>query len=189
MAQRYIDLPMVPYCITENPAGINPEIQIIKPSNHYPKWWAKLCLFSSYMPHGKVLYMDLDQIIMRNLTAVLEACEGPFSCYADHTAWYGSKLGSALMVFESGSFLNIWEDFKKEPETIYNLNGGDQVYLSRYIKTVDYIDERCPNFAASYKLDIVKNNLNPEDFYIVNFHGRPKPHELKREDWIQRWWQ
>lgn len=189
MAQRYINVPMEPYCITENPSGIHRDIHILRPHGHFPKYWSKMHLYSPWMPHGAILYMDLDQIIMRDITADLEVCTGPFSCYADHTSWYGAKIGSALMVFESRSLLNIWEDFNKEPETIYNLNGGDQAYLSRYLKNVDYINERSHNFAASYKLDIVEKGLNPEDFSIINFHGRPKPHELVEEEkWIQQWW-
>lgn len=192
MLLRHLRIPFEFYCLTEDASGLSDDIGIIEPFPGLEGWWNKMALFSDRMPAGSLLYLDLDQIILGDITGIIEEClKQDFSCYADHIHYQGVKLGTALMTFNSGSFPDIWGKFWVNQEKIQEVyaTGGDQVYLGSSIQNPWFMDEHFPGAVQSYKFDILPTGKPPgPEVKLVNFHGRPKPHDLRLVPWVKENW-
>ena len=57
-----------------------------------------------------------------------------------------------------------------------------------YYNDVSRLDTIFPWRILSYKRDIQRGTVSPEDASIVYFHGRPKPHQIANESWVRRHW-
>jgi hypothetical protein len=191
MLLRNLKLPFAFYCLTENPKGLDLDINLIHPPEVLHGWWNKLWLFSDIMPDGPLLYLDLDQIILSDITDIVEEClKHPFSCYSDHIEWLECKLGTAFMTFESGAHRDIFKAFWPKRYELANFSGGDQVWISQtgLLPEVYYFNEEWPEAVKSYKFDILPTGKDPgPDVKIVNFHGRPKMADL-RINWLLNNW-
>lgn len=70
MVKRNVSLPFTFYCMTEDPSGIDPDVNII-PLNlklDLRAWWWKICLFENNIVPGDVnVYFDLDVVIQNNI--------------------------------------------------------------------------------------------------------------------------
>jgi hypothetical protein len=100
MVRKNTSLPFTFYCMTEDPAGIDTNINIV-PLNlelELHSWWWKICLFKHNLVPGKVnVYFDLDVVIQNNI---------------DHFFDVGNKIkiidtsftdGDKLINFDNGS--------------------------------------------------------------------------------------
>lgn len=187
MLQRHLRVPFLMHCITENPTDIHYDIEIIPPPEVLHGWWNKMYLFSDIIPAGPTLYLDLDQIILGDITEIIQDCfKHPFACYSDHIEWHGCKFGSGLMTFQAHQHLQIFKDYWPKRYELTNFPGGDQVYLGTQLKDVYFLDDDCPDAVKSYKFDVIPNGIG-ENTKIVNFHGLPKPHNL-RLPWVLEHW-
>lgn len=187
MLSRHLGISHAFYCLTDNPEGVK-AINMTVPQ-YLTGWWNKLYVFSTYMPPGPLLYLDLDQVITGDITEIVTEClKHPFSCYADHIEWMGVKLGTAFMTLESGSLGHIFENFKADANAIMQAyqQGGDQVYLGQFLQEAYYLNEIWPDAVQSYKFDL-KGNAPQAGTRIVNFHGEPKPHQVN-DPWITEHW-
>ena len=73
MLKRNLNINFDSYCITEKPEELSKEIEPIKPLLDDVKgWWNKLFLFSNTMPDGYILFLDVDTVIINDLTEVVE---------------------------------------------------------------------------------------------------------------------
>ena len=199
MISRHLDLPFNSYCITERPHELPAQIQPIEPELIVKGWWNKTLAFSKNMPDGYILILDVDLIVLNNITAEVNfALQNltTIAAYSDAVNWHGSKLSSSFMIFKSGSLSQIFENFKSQYKQLENFQGGDQVWMYPQIQDVLYIDEYFPNFKRSLKFNIgqvesgsihLPSKLNP-DIKILDCHGRPKPHELTSWPVISEHW-
>ena len=199
MISRHLDLPFDSYCITDRPNELPDNITPIEPELNVKGWWNKTLSFSENMPDGYILILDVDLIVLNNITTeVTFALENltTLAAYSDAINWCGSKLSSSFMIFKSGSLAHIYRNFKTNYEQIENFPGGDQVWMFPQIQDVLYIDEHFPSFKRSLKFDVgqiesntihLPRNLSP-DIKILDCHGRPKPHEMNSWSVIQEHW-
>ena len=70
MVKRHTTVPFQFHCLTDDPVGLDPEINAIQlPKDPWIKsWWSKLWMFSPDMPlKGNILFFDLDVIIFNNI--------------------------------------------------------------------------------------------------------------------------
>lgn len=189
MLRRHLKTPFRFYCITDNPAGLDRDILSLCPIIPLAGWWNKLLLFSPFVPSGRMMYLDLDQVITGDITEMVENARPPFACYADHIEWQGVKLGTAMMIFDPSDYHKIWRDFYQHREHVMRryADGGDQIYLGQFFGgEVDYLNERYPGAIASYKFDLNREQPGP-GVKLVNFHGRPKPHEVEQPWLLEHW--
>lgn len=191
MLKRHLDIPFTFHCLTEDPEGLNKSIQVIKPPEVLHGWWNKLYLFSDLMPKGYLLYLDLDQVILGNITEIVQECLGhPFSCYSDHIEWQGEKLGTAFMVFKARSYTSVFDLFYPQRDELKDFPGGDQVWISKtgLIPKVFYFNEEFEKKTVqSYKFDVVPWGLH-SNCKIINFHGLPKPHHVAKSKVVLENW-
>ena len=194
MLKRNLNINFDSYCITEKPGELSKEIEPIKPLLDDVKgWWNKLFLFSNTMPDGYILFLDVDTVIINDLTEVVEFGLNnleEIACYSDAIEWEGSKFSSSMMIFRSGTLNHIYQNFVESYPKILNFRGGDQVWTFPQLNDILYLDEKFPKFKMSLKFQlatrkdkglIIPSNL-PNELKLIDFHGRPKPHEV-----IDKW--
>lgn len=191
-------------CFTENRAGLDPAIRRHDlPRKDLQGWWHKLWLFSpeasACLGPGRILYLDLDTVIVGNIDAYL-TFRGTFSILRDLYARdkISNNYGSAAMSWESGWGHFIWAQFGRDPAREMRGHGhGDQGYLMHVVpvqQVTFWQDYLPPNQALSFKRhirDVNRQNHDPPlppGASIVFFHGRPRPHEVVDIGWMKDHW-
>lgn len=148
-------------------------------------WWEKLRIFKRGLFKGRVLFLDLDTIIVGNIDHIA-SYEGNFATL--HDFWRPMGLGPAVMLFdpEWAEFIyGEWaaERFPKgdprgDQGWLENLNQG------RIRKEVDILQDMYPGEFVSYKTHCIQGI--PEGARVVCFHGKPRPHEVG--GWVRDYW-
>jgi len=199
MMSRHAGMNFKAYCITERPDELRSEITGIAPGLDVKGWWNKVLAFGPDMPDGWIVVADIDLIIANSIKEELEYCFNnvkQIAAYADAIHWMGCKFSSSFMVFRKGALNSIYENFKSKHAELANYPGGDQVWIGPQLEHVVYIDEIFPNFKRSLKFDL--SELSPttiklpieisKDIKIVDFHGRPKPHQIATHSFVKDNW-
>ena len=198
--QKLTRLDVAHYCITDRPFELSGDITPVTPFIKSKGWWNKINVYSSQMPQGILLYMDLDIVLLQNFDTEIIAMsesENSMSCISDAITWMGEKFSSSLMCFESGKHNQIFERFAKFENAIIGREGGDQVWTGPQIESIYYADEHYPNLKKNLKFDLAKKT--PENSLVrpleidsriklVDCGGRPKPHELEMLPYINKNW-
>ena len=75
------------YCITEDPTGLDPNVNVIPlPSVGVTGWWYKPYIFSKELPiQGTILYLDLDLVITNTLNRLFDFYPGQYCIIRDFT--------------------------------------------------------------------------------------------------------
>ena len=140
--KKLSNLEVTHYCITDRPSELPDFIKPIYPFKKSKGWWNKLNLFSSDMPPGNILYMDLDIVILHNFDDEISAMlkrEESICCVSDAINWMDTKFSSSFMLFKSGVHKRIFKNFVENEKDINNNKGGDQVWTAPQIKSIFYI--------------------------------------------------
>ena len=208
------------YCYTDNPEKVRAMgIEPIDISSYNLKgWWSKMPLYDRKIrPAGRMLYLDLDTIILGNIDK-LANYDGHF-CVLRDFAWYGAIhyhrgfAGEPLIPFHSlhinpyhgygSAVMNMSEEFGDEVWDLFNSNqqhyidlhtgqykGGDQAFLKRAYPNADIIQEVFGmNYARSVKRPINMLNGVRGECNILCFHGKPSVLEASTKyEWINKYW-
>lgn len=182
-------------CYTDDPTGIECETrEFIEP---LPHWWYIIGLFNP--KHGftdKVVYMDLDTIILGNIDHILSVDE-PFVTLRDYYRPKG--LQTAYIAWEPSWGAFIWERLaerfptERSYEKLLTFTGGTNRFLEESVglgTDVPRLQDFVPGECVSYKVHI-RDKRESCDFNkvkIVFFHGKPRPHDVKDLDWMQEHW-
>jgi len=208
MAKRHTTVPFQFHCLTDDPSGINNDINIVKlPNDPWIKsWWSKLWMFSPDMPiKGNLLYFDLDVVIFDNIDQLFDS-DDKFNIIRDFNRcrikdW--SLSNSSVMRWKSGTMDYLWMDFKERSAQIMQQNHGDQDWISKRAKheITWWPDE----WIRSYKWEMIglkDTKLLTKDgkkFFrepckvkpgnkVAVFHGSPNPMECA-DEWVIKNWQ
>lgn len=144
MVKRNLTLGHDFVCLTDRPAYLPADmdrIVIDTPQGVYA-WWAKLNLFDSARAlHGRVLYLDLDVLVVNPLDPIV-GYPAPFAL-VPHAGDFNGKgdkkvvkrYNSSVMVFEAGQYPQLYRNWNyKVAQRLW----GDQ----------DYIGESLPDLAT-----------------------------------------
>lgn len=198
-------------CITDDPRGLDPEIEVIEMPPRYtgenptfpkgPNCFHRLWLYSEEFANivqGRFVHIDLDTVPTGDLT---ELFEKEYLL----TAWGGKmrdkRINGSLWVHDAGTMTYVYNDFKEvgpdEATALireHKCKGSDQGWL-QYI-TAEYgyeprlLDEH--DGVYSFRINIrhqLKGAL-PEDSKLLVFHGHPTPWHVQESgevDWIDRY--
>jgi len=160
-----------PFCITNDPSGLNENITVHLIDNSVKTWFNKLRIFdSSLFNNERILFIDLDMIPVSNLDDFLNF-QGKLCMTKDPSR----KLDfwSNLILFDAGNFHFIWDLFLKNKEFAYSCY-GDQNWINALL--IPKIFEEIYDFKGKLVKNISHEKF-PEDTqkirkrmlnYIVN---------------------
>jgi len=162
------------------------DIELIILKKNFPGWWSKLELFSLY---GPVLYIDLDTVILHNIDKLVNSVSrmdnGQFWMLPPFNSSRREKgmWASGIMAWH-GDFRYLIDKFDRK-----NYEGWDQVYISKTLEKRGVKIESIGRFSriASYKRHCSSTSNKPNEFDIVCFHGRERPHTCKHQ-WVKEIW-
>jgi len=208
MVQRHTTGKVGFYCVTENPEGLDSHIKIISLPEHknLQGWWYKPFVFSKDFPvKGKLLFLDLDIVIIKNIDCFFDYLPPSFCVIRDFTrsmnpSW--NRYNSSVFRLDSGTLGHVW-DFLIRDTSITRRLHGDQDWLYERIK--DNVEFWPDEWCQSYKWEIrsraeivgVGRQRNfatvltePKiklDTRILVFHGDPKPDQVKDPIVVDNW--
>lgn len=185
------------YCLTDMPREVA-KIEDVHPiplHHNWPGWWSKLELFrTNAFPEGdRILYLDLDTIIVGNLEALAARQEhwimlGDF--YRRPPKHQRIGLASGVMMWTANDQDQIYQSFARQPQRVMNTVRGDQDWIARQNPTAVLWENLVPGQVISYKVHMRDAGgliVPPADTRIVCFHGKPKPSEVQ-EPWVLKHW-
>lgn len=196
---RHSSQPFRFICFTDDPKGVASEVECREiPFKQLTGWWNKMYLFCpSADLHGRVMYFDLDTVIIDNIDELL-SFSGNFAILGD---LYGRKrdprctrYGSGVMSWVAENQHHVWHAFASDILGNMRTGGGDQNYLMRVVPVVEvtfWQDFLQKNKVCSYKADVrdeQPKGVIPLGVSVVCFHGKPRPHEERNLPWMLAHW-
>lgn len=145
MVAIHLEQPYYFICMSNVPIELN-GVSFIPLRYSFPGWWAKMELFREG-PESRVLYLDLDVLIYRNLQPIVDfpadfAIGSPFGRPDIHKKKKVKSVkrgyNSSVMIFDRSSFTEeIWEKFNEKPKRWMRLYRGDQDFLQEHFPDLD----------------------------------------------------
>lgn len=193
---RYLSQPHHFVCLTDRVSDLptSIDVQPIAIPDNYAGWWGKMVLFErSWRLGQKVIYFDLDTVIIGDLSpladiaAPLAVCAN-FTQLAGHSGW-PCRYGSCVMVIGPEFDNAMWNWFSCLNEMIVRDCGryGDQMAIEKWDKELPLLQDYLPkNFFIGYR-DFTEER--PQQSSIAVFAGSHKPgnslYAWVREAWVQ----
>jgi hypothetical protein len=209
---RNLTVPFHFVCFTDDPTGLTKGIEPrcipsdLIPEGLHPVFW-KLVMFrpGAFTIGERVLYMDLDTIILSNLDD-LAMYQGPFAMLRD--PWGCSDMpGSGIMAWEcAASDHEIWNRWAEAGFPAHA--SGDQGVISDAMGEVVRLQDAFPSRIRSFNIECWRRPPRalsrwerrwyayklrlfsvryPQGASIVYFHGETKPHNCNVR-WVQEAW-
>lgn len=179
MVKRHLTLPHRFICFTDDPVGVKCNTK--KLPGGLVGWWAKLAMFRRGVLDGKVLYIDLDTLIVDSLDFI-EGYSGDFAILRDF--YSPEHYGSGVMLWNKAPH-QVWDRWQ---EMRFNHPMGDQGWIESQVKDADRLQDLYPNKLVSYKAHCEEQQKIPDGAAIVCFHGFPKPENFDNDHWVSRIW-
>lgn len=212
MVSRHLSLPFRFICLTEDSAGLDSRVEVYplpdfeEPPQEYAQYcsaWRKLALFKPGLAdlEGKVLFLDLDVVIMDGIDALFSFSNK----LAIIENWYqpGRLIGQAsVFCFEAGKDEVLLENYLKNPLAVLNSYRTEQAYISGFLgqEGMDFFPESwCVSFKkhcmpSGFRRFFSSRVKKPESAKIVVFHGNPNPPDAiagrwgKSLPWYKSWY-
>lgn len=187
--RRHLPLPHHFVCLTDMP-GVQ-EAEVVPLVEGWQGWWAKIELFRKNIFSGPVLYLDLDTVIVGDLTRIVTY---PHKFTMAHE-FYRPTQGCSTAMAWNGDFSMIYDRFKADPTAAKDYRTfskiGDQAFIEDVLACaehpIQFFRDVCGEHSvASYKVDKCKDGP-PKGAAVVAFHGRPKPDEI-HSGWVRKAW-
>src|ERR1700742_3284952 len=206
MCRRHYKKPFRFICVTDDPKGIDPDVEIIplwdewadipNPHGHLnPSCYRRLKIFS---PEAKNMFgerfvsMDLDTVILDDMTPVWGRTED-IVCWGDTSP--GTYYNGSMIMMTAGCRTQVWEDFDpvKSPMLAKAAGqfGSDQGIISHKLGPNE---AKWSRFDGVYSFRIHIRNLRnlepPDGARIVMFHGHLDPWSpaTQRLHWVRQNW-
>ena len=193
-------------CITDDGAGIDPEVEVVPLWDEHgdlrnPTWptdgpscYRRLRSFSAAFEDiagRRFVSVDLDVVITGDLTPLWNRPED-FVIYAPAST--GHNVNGSMWLMTAGCREQVWQAF--DPETsprvshAARIQGSDQAWI-QYVLGRDEARWTTRDGVFAYKLDCVRkrNGALPPGARLVVFHGKPDPWDreaMRRSPWIQQ---
>ena len=154
---------------------------------NWPGWWSKLELFCPGLFEGPVLYLDLDTLVVGDLSEIA-TYTGRLAMNSDFFRPQFAQSG--VMMWTPGPLTDaIWQDFCNEPDHMRIPRRDDGQWLHLYTlaskQLPDRLQDLFPGQLVSYKVEA--RNGPPPNARLVCFHGSPKQTD-PRSGWAYERW-
>ena len=203
---RNLTVPFRFICFTDDGRGLEPGIGLRPVPPGLDGWYNQLAMFQpdAFEAGERVLYMDLDTIIMGNIDDIA-AYDGPFAMLANPYS-PGVPCQSGIMAWEAGPYANICDEWTTRG--FPTVRGGDQEWIRPRISEAVALQSLFPGRMLSFKYECAglahpRNRRDaelkalwakyvrvpcPPKASIVYFHGQPKPDNC-RSRWVSETWE
>lgn len=170
-------------------------------------WWYKMQLFNSQHHQGDLLYFDLDSVIVRDISWIVQQPTNKLWTIKDFRYLQNensTEMNSSIMWWNVEQFSWVWDTFKTKDikEIIKQYPRGDQEYIGQTLtyKNIRFFDSKK---VQSWRWQAVDGGMEfpsrkprapgtgttiDEDVAVLIFHGQPKPHDLSDDVVIAQHW-
>ncbi len=204
MVRRHYAKPHRFVCVTDDPAGIDPDVEIVPlwndhanvPSPHgglNPSCYRRLKAFSAEIASvfgQRFVSVDLDCVITGDLRPLWDRPED-FVCWGDTNPLPGSHYNGSMMMLTAGARRKVWEMFdpKTSPQKAKRAGcwGSDQGFISYCLGPGEARWTKADG-VYSYRNDLQPRNSLPANARIVLFHGKIDPWAPPASgiDWVRQ---
>jgi hypothetical protein len=153
-------------CFTDDRTR-HPDIDTVQLTPGRTGWWNKLELFRPGALSGRILFLDLDTVVVGSLDALAAS---PGIIHLQDWGWKKPTYGSGVMVWDAGEHADAWICADPRRFAAYH---GDQDWLTE----LGGWGRFPPHLARSWRYHC--REAVPRDCSVVCFHGEPKPHQLQ----------
>ncbi|MEO8315315.1 MAG: glycosyltransferase [Pseudomonadota bacterium] len=195
--QRVGAAPFTLCCVTDDPAGILPEVRVF-PIPDLPvignevmnRGWRKLALFAPELRRhisGPVLYLDLDVILLKSLDGFFLPAT-PFAVIKDYKRfrWRNFRTGNtSVFLYAADRDYGVYDRLIELGASVKEQFRNEQEFLTDAMWRQGLLNYWPRNWCASYKYQCVpgfpfslwETPSPPAGAHVLVFHGRPKPEE------------
>ena len=159
--------------------------------NNYPGWWSKVEVFRPKLTKAEMcVYIDLDTVILGDISDLLQhKVKDTFSALLpwNEKNRASGNFASGIMRWQTSLYHFLYDEFQKHDKDTFL---GDQQYFSSLMMERGYPWSPLQQFFPgiySYKRN-VRNGRVLRDARIICFHGKPRPHEVRNQNWIKENW-
>lgn len=202
MIARNITPPFKLYCLTDDPAGILPEVVIRKcpavdiPSPMCRGGWRKTALWAPRVADlsGECLFLDLDIIITGPLDGFFDyRGASDYMVMRNYTTMRRRIGNTSVFRFTVGSHPYVLERLLAEPLKMRSLYGNSQTFISDTIGGMDFwpdgwIRQFKVHCLHPFPLRLFLQPRRFADAKIVVCTGHPAPDELVSGTWKAPWY-
>lgn len=207
MFRRHLHMPFEFVCITDDPAGIDPDIRVLplwddlaNVGNPHgprePSCYRRLKLFSAQMAplfSDRILWCDLDMVLTRDVTPLFDR---PESAVLLSTDVAHIPVNGSLVLFTPSAHRDVWDDFDPavSPQAARRsgCHGSDQGWLAHKLLPRAATWTPGPGgdgiyFFGQHLRQTQMQGRLPDDARLVSFHGRGNPWDVEqqRHAWIR----
>ena len=185
-------------CLTDDASGLDDGIEAfpipdmgLAPEDYGPGAWPKLAVFKRtlYDLHGRALFIDLDMVILGDLTPFFEV-EGDF-VVLDSAPWRGRKapeVMTCIFAFDIGGLPQIADRIRTDRDGAVAQYQNEQDFVAGTLDDIRYWPQ---DWIVSFKRHLRRPLIldrflaprqAPEGTRVIAFHGRPRPIALIRDE-------
>ncbi|PWK52765.1 hypothetical protein [Silicimonas algicola] len=186
-------------CLTDDASGLDPridarpipDIALTPEEAKRPGVWRKLSLFSPDIADlGRVLFLDLDMLVVGDLSRFFEVSEGAvFQNMGE--SWRPEPrsdekiTGTCIFSFDTSGESSVLDAFLARKEANMNSWNNEQEFVGAHVSHASYWPE---GMVVSFKRHLCHRNgmglfakpaLPLPSASIVAFHGRPRPSDTR----------
>lgn len=147
----------------------------------WPGWWAKLELWRPGTFSDRVLYFDLDTLIVDDISA-LATYEGNRAALDD---FFDPVLAATgVMAFDGAQTDDAWSYITS---SLTYFGGRSDLFLRPIFKDADRLQSLYPGLIGSYKAHHLSHG--PKHHSVVCFHGKPRITDMQADHWVYQYWE
>lgn len=158
-------------------------VETIPLAHDWPKWWPIIEVFRPGLFTGRVMYLDLSDLIVDRIDFLFAGTGFVIAPSPANPPPKHGNLASGLMVFDAGD-TKIYDRFAGQAQSIINRLHGDQMWIE---EMRPHARRFAPHIAVSFRGECQPKGGIPENAKIVFCHGRPKPDEIEERWFRERW--
>jgi hypothetical protein len=190
MVARHLRGPFRFVCLTDNSAGVRPEVQCLPlpaldlPPARRDGGWRKLTTFEAKLfdLKGVALFLDVDVVIVGDITPLFEL-PGEFLIIHDWKRPSRITGNSSVYRFRLGAHADVLAKFRTEQANIRTRLRNEQAYLSEVLHAQGKLGYWPDEWCVSYKYHCIprwpsnywREPAVPTGARIVVFHGEVNP--------------
>jgi hypothetical protein len=205
MVRRNYSKPFKLVCLTDDPAGISPWVEVqplwddfpgVLPANYmtnYPVCYRRLRMFSKEVKSllgERFVALDLDVVLTGDVTPL-------WSRWEDFVIYKGQNpttpYNGSMVLMTTGSRSRVWEEFDpvKSPKHAASMGffGSDQGWISACLGSKEKVFTKADG-VYSFRNDLrMSGGKLPPNSRVVIFHGHADPWDRdiqRRHSWIAK---